>query len=498
MHTTTTYSRRKRQRQSTANQQPSNNSEIQLSRKRTKTTVEILTDTEQDPTTPPAHAAQPATGPFTPKKPAKDLSSLFDFSPTPSPNGNEGSPKVGGGSGGGIAKRMLSRTRTESSSFDSSTTSVASLSFTFPPKDNSPARSPSPSKPLSTLAIPAPLPPALSLPPTQHHTRTYAGKSRSFLIALPTSNLPSLVSNNEDEPINEQDDIEARTESYTDLRTRWGVDNSEDDPPYPHPTEANNPSPNPSPSHSRSLSPTKQKQKTKQNRKSKSSSSKDPHPTNQHQPQPPAPAQSGLSSAPLKSITELRSKGETRRFLDDLGYLFEGMFASPSLSSHTTSTTSAFSSSDSNLNVRRATALEIVTKLCQHDFARKAKAADFYTRAWDVFVDAGAAPSSHSQAFDKILATILAFFTALLARDPTSLSELAQRQQPSDSDSEPPHADFVQTLITLLNTVADRDKDPLAIVTSNAMGDAELKRAGIGRTEKTLVSIFFLGDDALI
>jgi len=27
----------------------------------------------------------------------------------------------------------------------------------------------------------------------------------------------------------------------------------------------------------------------------------------------------------LKSITELRSKGESRRFMDEVGYLFEGM-----------------------------------------------------------------------------------------------------------------------------------------------------------------------------
>ena len=29
----------------------------------------------------------------------------------------------------------------------------------------------------------------------------------------------------------------------------------------------------------------------------------------------------------LKSITELRSKGENRRFLDEVGYLFEGLEA---------------------------------------------------------------------------------------------------------------------------------------------------------------------------
>jgi hypothetical protein len=35
-------------------------------------------------------------------------------------------------------------------------------------------------------------------------------------------------------------------------------------------------------------------------------------------------------------------------------------------------------------------ALEITTKLCDPDFARKAKAADFFTRTWDLFLDTGA------------------------------------------------------------------------------------------------------------
>lgn len=147
-------------------------------------------------------------------------------------------------------------------------------------------------------------------------------------------------------------------------------------------------------------------------------------------------------------------------------------------------------SSSSTIGVRRATALEIVTKLCEHDFARKAKAADFYTRAWDVFVDAGAAPSSAfpNSEVDKTLATILAFFAALAARDPASLSELAQRPASAPSDDDPiAHTDFVETLVALLNTVADREKDGLALVTANA-SDAELKRAGIGRTERVLVS----------
>lgn len=471
-----TYSRKSTKRRQSQSQPQSH--EIIIARKRKKTTVEVTqqqpnssiipdTDTDvDDDNNDPDPNPIPNPSPFTPKKPAKDLSSLFDFSASPSPirdaDGN-GNSKVGGS---GIAKRMLSRSRTESSFESRSTGTDPSLgsqsksqSFTFSSptalKDNSPARSPSPFK------QPLPAPPPIASTSTSAHTRTYAGKSRSFLISLPASSLQSVP--NENGPL-EEDDLEARTESYTDLRTRWGVDNSEDDP-YPQPY--NPPSPTPSPSHSRSHSPTKPKVS-----KGKSKS-KDLHPPN-------AP------SNPLKSITELRSKGETRRFLDDLGYLFEGMSSSP------TGGASSSSSPSSTIGVRRATALEIVTKLCDHDFARKAKAADFYTRAWDVFVDAGAAPSSvfpNSQV-DKVLAIILAFFTALVARDPASLSELAQRPTSASSDAHPDtivHADFVQTLITLLSTIADREKDGLALVTSIA-SDAELKRAGIGRTEKALVS----------
>lgn len=35
-------------------------------------------------------------------------------------------------------------------------------------------------------------------------------------------------------------------------------------------------------------------------------------------------------------------------------------------------------------------ASEITTKLCDEEFARKAKAADFYPKTWDVFLRAGA------------------------------------------------------------------------------------------------------------
>lgn len=49
-------------------------------------------------------------------------------------------------------------------------------------------------------------------------------------------------------------------------------------------------------------------------------------------------------------------------------------------------------------------ALEITTKLCDPEFTGKAKAADFFTRTWDVFLDAGA-----SKAEDKVLYFTRAF-----------------------------------------------------------------------------------------
>ena len=47
-------------------------------------------------------------------------------------------------------------------------------------------------------------------------------------------------------------------------------------------------------------------------------------------------------------------------------------------------------------------ALEIVTKLCDVDFARRAKAADFLGRAWEVLREAGAGDG------DKVNGTNLA------------------------------------------------------------------------------------------
>ncbi len=88
----------------------------------------------------------------------------------------------------------------------------------------------------------------------------------------------------------EEDDLEVR-ESYTDLIARWGV---EDEEVYPTLSPPGSPS-----------------DRNKHKGKGK------------HIPTP-APLPPGMMND-LNSISELRSKGEVRRFLDDMGYLFEGL-----------------------------------------------------------------------------------------------------------------------------------------------------------------------------
>lgn len=69
----------------------------------------------------------------------------------------------------------------------------------------------------------------------------------------------------------------------------------------------------------------------------------------------------------LRSGSEMKNHGETRRFLDDVGYLLEGL-ESPLL------------------GVQRTSAIELLEKMCDADgeFVRKARSADFLTRAWGV------------------------------------------------------------------------------------------------------------------
>lgn len=91
--------------------------------------------------------------------------------------------------------------------------------------------------------------------------------------------------------------------------------------------------------------------------------------------------------------------------------------------------------------------------------------------------------------------TILAFFVALVARDPVSLSDLA-RHTPSTSLSpsttskqhtgiEPPS--FVGILFHILESTFS-DGDPLRLVTPNSTAEeSEFKNAGIGKKDRLTV-----------
>ncbi|ETW75857.1 hypothetical protein HETIRDRAFT_329612 [Heterobasidion irregulare TC 32-1] len=232
--------------------------------------------------------------PSTPRSPAKDLSDLFNFvTPKTGLSKLPDKPKVP------LVKRMLARSRTEPSLgaavSDNRPGSMNSISFSGSLRNadtlvDTPAAGASQSASGSGSNAPMlPVTPtsesesqarATAVPQSQ--IRTYAGKSRSFLVPVPASGVPGAL----DDDL----DLENTRESYADLRSRWGVDNSEDDP-LPR-------SPSPEPVSGKGKGKAKERSRVVL-------------PSNMMN--------------DLKSITELRSKGESRRFMDEVGYLFEGM-----------------------------------------------------------------------------------------------------------------------------------------------------------------------------
>jgi hypothetical protein len=181
----------------------------------------------------------------------------------------------------GIMKRMLSRTQSGTSQEASQETVQSNASFTTAStsslrqeptvliEDNNPVDTP------TDAAGSQPTTPQRPKLVSSTSQRTYTGRSRSYVVPLgPAETL--LNQSQEDE-----DDGFGGGESYTDLRLRWGVDNSEDDPYLPVLADGND-------------VPLR------------------------------IPLRNGMMND-LKSITELRSKGESRRFLDEVGYLFEGL-----------------------------------------------------------------------------------------------------------------------------------------------------------------------------
>ncbi|KAJ7230673.1 hypothetical protein GGX14DRAFT_411745 [Mycena pura] len=341
--------------------------------------------------------------------PPRDLSQIFEVVNTSS-NPSTSPTK--------LAKRMLSRSRTESSIASGSGTgsSYSSISSVITRTTSLPTAQEGrglPAKPQSPEAKQCPI------PRVKISGRTYAGASRSFLVPIPV-NSGSLEQLQE-----ELDDEFASRESYTSLRTRWGVDESEDDPyVYGSPARSgsNFSTPNASPS---------------KGGKGKGKSIPEP-----------VPLPNGMMN-PLKSITELRNRGESRRFLDEVGYLWEGLDKSV------------------GLKLRRASALEINVKLCEPDFARKAKTADFIGQTWDLLREGGAGKGE-----DKILDILLAFFCALVSRDSSSISDLAQRSSA-----------FSSTLFSLLANFSPTT-DPLACVSDAT----QLRKLGISKKDQSLLS----------
>lgn len=227
-----------------------------------------------------------------------------------------------------LAKRMLSRSKTETavenssnpfSLADNRSPSMPTLSSPqedlppFQPPSRSPARTntvqdlasattstdPDPSSSMLHRPVPASTSISKSL------SRTYAGRSRSYLVPLGPSNGLEDV----------EEDDEFSRESYATLRQRWGVDESEDDPHNLNidDDQLSSQSPARSPSKARAVG----------SRTPVVSPSKGKSKVGLQQPKPP-PLPPNMMN-PLKSITELRNKGESRRFLDDVAYLLDGM-----------------------------------------------------------------------------------------------------------------------------------------------------------------------------
>lgn len=143
-------------------------------------------------------------------------------------------------------------------------------------------------------------------------------------------------------------------------------------------------------------------------------------------------------------------------------------------------------------------ALDIVTKLCDIEFARKAKVVDILGRTWDVFIDAGAGQNEDKvlPLFQcchiilylfcaQILDLLLALLAALIARDGASLTELAQRSSGCKDGSSKQHSSFVDTLFSILASSTSSPTSDLPRLIE--AGDTELRKAGLSKKDHSQV-----------
>jgi len=100
-------------------------------------------------------------------------------------------------------------------------------------------------------------------------------------------------------------------------------------------------------------------------------------------------------------------------------------------------------------------------------FSRRARSADFVIHAWETL------RAADNDSGDRVLGTALDVFALLVSRDQRDLIDLTNR------------GNLVPVLFRRLETMT-RKNDPLLIL-NGAENDAELKRRGFGRTDKTPV-----------
>lgn len=240
------------------------------------------------------------------KEKASDFSGLFSFGDDRSSKAFESMPRTAG-----MARRMLARAQSGpssgSGSFDTNAQDATRGQYLLTAKTDTiidlteeTGSTNTTIKPTKSTSFEDSAPHANN---RSTNLRTYGGASRSFLVAIPVNQATSLNDSQLTEDsaaslLQSQEGEFDTHESYTSLRSRWNVDNSEDDPYQPH-VEGS----------------------TTWLRKKKGKSGR---PTSVPLPGP------GVSE--LKSITELRNTGESRRFNDEVGYLFEGLTAESELS----------------------------------------------------------------------------------------------------------------------------------------------------------------------
>lgn len=119
----------------------------------------------------------------------------------------------------------------------------------------------------------------------------------------------------------------------------------------------------------------------------------------------------------------------------------------------------------------RFSAVELVGKMANPQFSRKARSADFVMHAWETL------RAADGDLGDRILGTTLDVFALLVSRDQRDLIDLASR------------GNLVLALLERLAAMT-RKTDPLCIL-NGAESDAELRQRGFGRTDKLPVRFLF-------